>query len=310
MSRRRVVIIGAVAVAGAAAVVAALFVGGGGPGGPTTTPTTSAPPPGRTLVVKIDNVADARPQTGLGAADVVYVEPVEGGLTRLVAVYSRNPPPVIGPVRSARPTDVELLAQYGRPTLVYSGAAPELLPALHSASLTNASPAENAGAFYRSGPHAAPHDLYLRPARLPAGAGKSVAEVLAFGRAPAGGQPSSVEQARYPSADYRFQWAGSRWTVTLDGTPVLSTESGPVAAATVVVQRVTVHPADFVDADGHPAQIADTVGSGPVTVLRDGQSFTGTWSRPDAASPTTFSTTNGTPVPMAAGPVWILLLPA
>ncbi|WP_345033500.1 DUF3048 domain-containing protein [Kutzneria kofuensis] len=76
--------------------------------------TTTAVPAGSALVVKIDNVAAARPQTGLTMADVVYVEPVEGGLTRIAAVYLGKLPPVIGPVRSARETDIDLLGQYGR----------------------------------------------------------------------------------------------------------------------------------------------------------------------------------------------------
>lgn len=80
------------------------------------------------LVAKIDNSPQARPPVGLGAADVVYVEPVEGGLSRLAAVFSTDKPPVIGPVRSVRETDLTLLDQFGNPTLASSGAAPSWLP--------------------------------------------------------------------------------------------------------------------------------------------------------------------------------------
>ncbi|MFC7615184.1 DUF3048 domain-containing protein [Actinokineospora soli] len=91
-------------------------VPGSGSGTPLTSdpvPTTSAPPAVDVLAVKIDNVAAARPQTGLGAAAVVYVEPVEGGVTRLLALYTGKRPAVVGPVRSARRTDLHLLAQWG-----------------------------------------------------------------------------------------------------------------------------------------------------------------------------------------------------
>ncbi|WP_343244959.1 DUF3048 domain-containing protein, partial [Streptomyces sp. SID14478] len=74
------------------------------------------------LAVKIDNVGAARPQTGLQDADIVYAEQVEGGLSRLMAVFGSRLPEVVGPVRSARETDLELLRQFDRPTLAYSGA--------------------------------------------------------------------------------------------------------------------------------------------------------------------------------------------
>ena len=77
---------------------------------------------GRVLTVKIDNLAPARPQTGLAGAGIVYVLPVEGGLSRFLAVFSSHVPPVIGPVRSAREDDLELLRQFGRPAFAYSGA--------------------------------------------------------------------------------------------------------------------------------------------------------------------------------------------
>jgi hypothetical protein len=74
------------------------------------------------LAVKVENIAAARPQVGLASADIVFVEEVEGSLTRLVAVYHSRFPSRVGPVRSARNTDVELLPLFGKPGLVYSGA--------------------------------------------------------------------------------------------------------------------------------------------------------------------------------------------
>lgn len=81
----------------------------------------ATPRGGSVLAVKIDNVRAARPQTGLDAADVVYAEQVEGGLSRLMAVYASKFPKVIGPVRSARESDLELLRQFDEPTLAFSG---------------------------------------------------------------------------------------------------------------------------------------------------------------------------------------------
>ncbi|HLH58658.1 MAG TPA: DUF3048 domain-containing protein, partial [Streptosporangiaceae bacterium] len=134
---------------------------------PLTSPFTGEPVRslGPVLAVKIDNIVQARPQTGLTAADIVYVLPVEGGLTRFMAVYSSHLPPVVGPVRSAREDDLELLRQFGRPAFAYSGATPHLLPFIHRARVVDLY-AGLVGGYYRSPSRAAPHNLYARPAQL------------------------------------------------------------------------------------------------------------------------------------------------
>lgn len=278
-----------------------------------TTPEPVAPLTGPALAVKIDNAPTARPQTGLGSAEVVYVEPVEGGMTRLVAVYTGTPPPVVGPVRSARRTDVELLAQYGRPVFAYSGAAPELLPTLHAATVVNASPSAAAAAYVRDGDRAAPHNLYVRPGRLPDGATAPAVAPLRFGPAPVAGTPVTTHRVRYRTADLGVTWSpgDGRWLLSMNGSPLRTTDSGQVRASTVVVQQVQVvasEPGEDTRAGGSP--VAHTVGGGTAVVLRDGQSFTVTWSRPTAESPTTFLAADGRELPLAPGPVWVLLTPA
>jgi hypothetical protein len=168
--------------------------------------------------VKIDNVDAARPVTGLAAADVVYVEPVEGGLTRLVAMYASQHPPVVGPVRSARMTDVQLLGQFGRPGLAYSGAAAPLSALLANAPIVDDSQVRDPDAYFRDRDRAAPHNLYLRPARLPPAAAGSSSADWRTGPAPAGGSPVRQRQVRYPAASSAFRWStGShRWLVWMD----------------------------------------------------------------------------------------------
>jgi DUF3048 family protein len=276
----------------------------------TTAPRQPSSLTGPALAVKIDNVPEARPQTGLGSAAVVYVEPVEGGLTRLVAVYTGTPPAVVGPVRSGRRTDIELLGQYGRPVLAYSGAAPELLPALHGARLVNASPNEAGRAYYRDGDRPAPHNLYVRPARLPGGAQGPVEAPLRFGPAPVAGTPVATYQIRYRTASFAFTWSGDGWLVSMNGTPVTSTDSGHVRATTVVWQQVQVTTSEPGEDARTVSPVAHTVGGGQAVLLRDGRRFTATWSRPTAQSPTAFRTVDGQDLPLAAGPVWVLLTTA
>ncbi|MFD2422345.1 DUF3048 domain-containing protein [Amycolatopsis pigmentata] len=313
MTKRRKWIIGTIVGVVVVAVAALAIVLTQGPHGqpvPPAAPSQPSPSAGPVFAAKIDNVAEARPQTGLSSADVVYVEPVEGGLTRLLAVYFGSRPDVLGPVRSARSSDIGVLAQYGQPVLAYSGAAPEILPALRSASLVNASPAEVPGAYFRDNGRPAPHNLYVHPAGLPGGTPPPADSVPRFGPVPTAGTPVSAYQVRYPAASYDFRWSpdSHRWAIFADGAPLSTTEAGRLDAATVIEQRVDVRvgePGESGAVANSP--VAQTVGSGEATILRDGQRFAATWNRPAPQSPTRFLTTTGDPLPLAQGPVWILL---
>ncbi|MER6222862.1 DUF3048 domain-containing protein [Streptomyces sp. 900105755] len=283
----------------------------------TPTPAEGTPAPsgqpatGSVLAVKIDNVAAARPQTGLDSADVVYAEQVEGGLSRLMAVYATKLPEVIGPVRSVRESDLELLRQFTRPTLAFSGAQKKLLPLIDRAPLRPESPAEASGAYHRGSGRPAPHNLYLRPAKLmPDGAPGRAALTTGFryGPAPAGGTVTASRTVRYPAARFTFTWSGgrNRWLVSMDGTPATTTAGNRLAAATVVVQHVRVRPSEYHDVLGNNTPFTETVGSGKAEVLRDGRSFEATWSRPAATGGTTYTNADGSPVSFADGQVWVV----
>ncbi|MDI2032618.1 DUF3048 domain-containing protein [Saccharopolyspora sp. TS4A08] len=273
-------------------------------------PPPPPPPPGPpVLAVKIDNAPQARPHTGTGAADIVYVEPVEAGISRLIGIFASRTPPVVGPVRSARQTDLRLLAQFGHPTLAFSGAAPELLPEIGRAPLTNASQQTLPGAFHR-GPGVMPHNLFARTDRLPPGAGWSPAAPLVFGPAPAaGGVPTGHEEIAYPHARVGFDWDGARWLVSMDGRPYVTTDSGRGAASTVVLQEVPVSSSPFQDVSGNVSPFAETVGGGRAVVLRDGHKFNSYWNRPAPEVGTTYTTEAGEPMTFAPGQVWVVLVP-
>ncbi|WP_330308947.1 MULTISPECIES: DUF3048 domain-containing protein [unclassified Streptomyces] len=269
---------------------------------------------GSVLAVKIDNVRAARPQTGLDAADVVYAEQVEGGLSRLMAVYASKFPKVIGPVRSARESDLELLRQFDEPTLAFSGAQHKLLPLIDKAPLHARPPGKVSGAFYRGTDKPAPHNLYLRPRQLMGSAPGSAALTTGFhfGAAPAGGSPATSSTVRFPAARFTFTWSDSRqrWLVDMDGTPTVTTEGTKVAPATVVVQYVKVHESQFHDFLGNNTPYTETVGSGTAKVLRDGRVFHANWSRPGATDGTEFTTTDGAPMNFAQGQVWVVFAKA
>ncbi|MCW4351698.1 DUF3048 domain-containing protein [Hoyosella sp. YIM 151337] len=273
---------------------------------PTPTPEPPPPPPPPMYAIKVDNIAAARPHVGLAAADVIVIEPVEYGLTRILAVYAGDLPETVGPVRSARTTDIELLAQLGEPTFAYSGAAPHVLSALGDAPLVSASEQAFAAAFFRDPARRAPHNLYVRPAQLPPPAREPTQPVIEFGSAPEGGTETSSHRVGYQRATYDFAWVpeAGRWSITLDGSPMISAGEGDLSTTNVVVQEVPV----TIEPNGSP--LAATVGEGRVTVLREGLRFDGRWHRPAREEPTRYTTDEGAPLPLQEGTTWVLLVPA
>jgi hypothetical protein len=288
-----------------------------GSAGQLTSPFTGEPvaSPGPVLAVKIDNIVQARPQTGLNAADIVYVLPVEGGLSRFLAVYSSHLPPVIGSVRSAREDDLEVLRQFGTPAFAYSGATPHLLPFVHRARIVDlyAGLPKSAGAYFRDNSRVAPYNLYARPKTLLADArGASTASDIGFrfGPVPASaqGKPTTSFNAGYSAAAFTFSWSARqrRWLVSMDASPAKDTTGGQLGAPTIVIQYTTVRTSRFLEY-GSPPPYAQSVGRGTAVVLRDGNAYTVNWSRPNANAGTTFTTHAGQPMTFAKGQVWVLL---
>jgi hypothetical protein len=276
-------------------------------------PFTGEPVPSlnRVLAVKIDNIVYARPQTGLTHADIVYVLPVEGGLSRFLAVFSSDYPPVIGPVRSAREDDLELLRQFGRPAFAYSGATATLLPYIHRTARIIDLYAGIASGYYRDNHRIAPYNLYARTRQLlkqALHASRAHDIGFRFGPLPPGGKITRSASVSYPAASFRFTWsaAKARWLVSMDGKPAVTTDGGRLSPATVVIQHTTVRTSRFLEY-GKPPPYAESVGSGTALVLRDGRAWTTHWSRPAADGGTTFTTASGQRMTFARGQVWIVL---
>ena len=320
----------AAAVLAAGAIAAGLVLISGSPPAPTaptaqSTPSSVAIRPhqilspftgepvkslGPVLAVKIDNIVYARPQTGINDADIVYVLPVEGGLTRFMAIFSSHFPRVIGPVRSARRDDLQLLGQFGRPAFAFSGAQGQLLPIVEKARIVNLYAGVAAG-YYRNYSRPAPYNLYAHTAVLLSQAkratrAKSIG--FRFGPPPAGGRVIRSESVTYPAARFSFTWSAGtgRWLVSMDGTPAKTTSGVRFAAATVIIQHTVVRKSGFLEY-GRPPPFAVTTGHGTATVLRNGRAYQARWSRPDWNGGTTFTTLAGKPMTFARGQVWILL---
>jgi Protein of unknown function (DUF3048) N-terminal domain/Protein of unknown function (DUF3048) C-terminal domain len=264
------------------------------------------------LAVKIDNIVDARPQTGLQSADLMYVIPVEGGLTRFMAVFSSHLPKAVGPVRSAREDDLNILRQFGRPGFAWSGAAPHLVSFIERARIADLY-ANQVGGYYRVSNRFAPHNLYANPRILvkeARHASKARDIGFRFGPLPAGGKAVRSYSVSYPAASYTFRWSAKvgRWLLWMDGAPATATEGGQLGGPTVIIQYTIVRTSRFIEYGGRPPY-AQSLGSGDAIVLRNGRAFHVRWSRPNRDAGTTFTLSSGKRMPFARGQTWIVLAP-
>jgi hypothetical protein len=263
---------------------------------------------GRVVVVKIDNIVQARPPTGLTSADIVYLLPVEGGLSRIFAVFSTRFPKIIGPVRSAREDDLELLRQFGRPGFAYSGATPHLLPFIARARVVNL---YDTPAYFRAGSRVAPHNLYAyaRTLRAETARASRAHDIgFRFGPPPPGGQRATSFSVSYPAASFTFRWSARthRWLVWMDGTQATDAAGGDLAAATVVIQYTIVRTSRFREY-GVPPPYAESAGSGTAVVLRDGRAWRVRWSRHDPDGGTAYTLPSGARMTFAPGQEWVVL---
>jgi hypothetical protein len=265
------------------------------------------------LAVKIDNTRPAQPQLGLRSADIVYVEQVEGGATRIMAVFSSRLPRSVGPVRSARISDLHILRQYPSPALAYSGVQGKMKPYIARAPLYDVSPERAGGAYRRSGDRPAPYNLYAAPSALlgrapKAGTARDIG--FRFGPAPSGGKPAQRFTASYPGATFSFRWSKDqrRWLVWQDGRRDRAAEGGQLGGETIVVQYARTTRSPFRDFLGNYTPLVVTTGTGRAVVLRDGMAYEARWSRPREQDGTTFTTPAGQPMTFAPGQVWVVLV--
>ena len=286
---------------------------------PTPTPTSplnglAEPTPQPVLVVKLDNTRNAQPHAGLIEADVVYIEEVEYGITRLAAVFAGNIPDRIGPVRSARITDIDLLAQYGSPAFSFSGVQRKMWPVIDSSSLIDISPNKAASAYQRDYSRRAPYNYFLNGKKgLKAAPEASLEQDIGFTFSvapPPGGSVGLSARAEWPasSAEFQYDQATRLYEVSMNDQVAQAEETQDAQrAATVVIQYVEQTPSRFFDKGGGNTPHAETIGKGRAIILRDGLRYNARWSRPDAESGTTFTTPDGDPVSFKPGQVWVAL---
>ena len=290
--------------------------------GPAVWPLRGTPAPNadaartRPIVVKVAADANARPQTGLADADLVLEVPVEGGLTRYSVVFQSKDPQKIGPVRSARQSDLNYVPAL-HAILAHVGASEQVTKLVRDAAsqrgFIDVDEFQHGDAFERSTDRPAPYNAYTTGAKLRQVAGSDKVSVagLKFGDAPANGKDGATLTVQYSDgvtytfdsgkgAYHRAYGSGGK---TMDG----STEVMPDNVV-VVSTDVNEIPGTS-DAAGAPSVDYRATGGGPVVVMRDGKRYEGTWSRDSADALYTFKDAAGAVIALKPGLTWMHIVP-
>jgi hypothetical protein len=300
----------------------------------STTTTTKAPvcaltgapsplgaiPQRTAIAAKIDNYQDARPQSGLDKTDIVFEEPVEGGITRYNAIFQCDNADSIGPIRSARQIDIGILGQLGNPPLVHVGGINPVLENIVAAGIPNLDLGNYPGAITHLSTRYAPYNTYTSTtqlyANLPAGTKNTPpAPIYTYSpTTPAGTAVTSVHVPFSGNSDVTWTWAAGQnaWLRFYNGTnPDKNADGVQNQAANVIIQTVHVTFGPWLEnaEGGLEVQAVLSGTSGPAIVFRNGIQVNGTWSRDAASSPTVFKDAAGTVIQMAPGRTWVELVP-
>jgi hypothetical protein len=297
------------------------------PVAPNTNPLTGLPldpavPPRAALAVKIDNAPKARPQAGINDADVVVEEGVEGGVTRFFTLFHSKDAPSVGPVRSARSTDLLFALQLGRPLFSYSGANKVFAAQVGKAPLLDVGVGRLPNAYRREPNRPAPYNLFSATNTLYGAAGDTVTPPPAlFSYRPAGEAvpEAGSEPARPVEAVWKlnitttvvFAWdeASKTFRRSTDGRPHVDAANTQVTTENVVFQVVGYRNTGLVDTSGAAVPEAELIGEGEVWVLTGGRLVKGRWSRPTESQVTAYTYPSGEPIRLTPGRTWVELVP-
>jgi Protein of unknown function (DUF3048) N-terminal domain/Protein of unknown function (DUF3048) C-terminal domain len=274
------------------------------------------------LVVKVDNgEPKARPQAGINQADVVYEERVEGAVTRFLTIFHSTDAAPIGPVRSARTSDIPIFTPLHRPLFAWSGANGTFAGRIRSAPIADVGYDARSGDYYRESGRTAPSNLMLRSSvtmlGLPAPGSSPPTPLFNYVRE--GTKTANLEGVAGVhitfggsggAAPVDYRWNGKGWARDQRGTPHVDAQGVQIAPENVIVQFVSYAPTDVNDQFGNPIPEAQTIGSGEAWVFTQGGVVKGTWQKTDAAAVTTYTDAQGNPILLAPGRTWVALPPA
>lgn len=269
----------------------------------------------RVVSVKIENSPEARPQVNLQLADVVYESITEGGITRFNAIFHSNSPAKLGPVRSARLSDLDIVPQYGA-LFVFSGASSTVNSRINKTSIDNLS--EDAGItypFFRGDDRPRPHNLYVVLDKVREEAAKRKMDTtqnvkgLAFERKHSEEPSNTITEIGIPfSPANRVTWtydaASNTYLRVNNGSKHNDSGTGKQISARNVVVMWAKHAVASHDKVGSTTYEITLTGSGKCSLFRDGQRFDGTWTA-GADAPPTFKAADGSQIKLTPGNTWM-----
>ncbi len=264
--------------------------------------------------VMIENSPDARPQSGLKDAGVVYEAIAEGGITRFLALFQEATPDYIGPARSARPYYLDWVLPYDA-GYAHVGGSPEALAQIKQLGIKDMDQFYNSAYYWRVSNRYAPHNMYTSIAKLNEGEAKkgwTTSNFTGFARK-AKEEPAATPTAKsidfaissyLYNVHYDYDAATNSYLRSEGGKPHMDEKSNSQLAPKVVIALGMHH---SIEADGYHSAYA-TVGSGPMFVFQDGVQTQGTWTKADRGSQFTFTDANGKPLKLNPGQTWITMV--
>ena len=286
----------------------------------TGTPTPHGTVPDRSaLAVKVDNYPTARPQTGLTAADIVFEEPVEGGITRYVAVFQCRGSAVVGPVRSARNIDIGILGEFGHPLLVHVGGIQPVLNNIRASPINDFELGDYTTSIAQHPPgRVAPYDTYTSTTgvwKMRPTATDVPQPVFTYTSAVPTGAPVrtvSIPFSSYSPVVWKYDKKTRRFLRFYDTSPDVLSNGIQNSASNVIVQFVSIYYGPWVENSEGALEVQAnlaTNASGQAIVFRNGVEVPGRWSRATLTQPTSFTTTSGQPITLQPGNTWVELVP-
>jgi Protein of unknown function (DUF3048) N-terminal domain/Protein of unknown function (DUF3048) C-terminal domain len=272
------------------------------------------------MAVKIDNYPAARPQSGLDKADVIFEEPVEGGITRFAAVFQCQDAALIGPVRSARNIDIGILGQLGNPLLAHVGGINPVIANLNASPVVNVDIGQSNSLMIHPPGHVPPDSDYTSTAIVygthPTMTTPPQPLFPYSTTTPSGGTAiSSVNIDFSGTSNVTWKWNAATDTFLryYNGTtPDMLANNVQNAAANVIVQYVQISYGPWLENDEGGMEVqADLYpnASGTDVIYRNGYAIPGTWHRSTLGSPTQFVNAYGEPIPLQPGQTWVELVP-
>lgn len=267
------------------------------------------------LSIKIENSADARPQQNVQNADIVFEEYVEAGISRLIAVYQSDIPKTLGPVRSMRPMDKNIMGSMGGP-LIFSGAQGRFITATVNSGQEVIAQDTGGYGFYRTSDRRAPHNLYGRPADFYKQTDADAPEAqFAYAYEPdvsnvveEGSAVSSIDISMSQYSQPSWDWDGKVWQRSEGGAPHQQDDGTQLNAQNVIALWVTVQYTSSKGGSSVPETlVAGESGEGYAVV---GDSMVEvTWSKAGQFDPFVIETPAGEPVELLPGNTWVELIP-